>query len=253
MNYLAIFEDELLAPNQARLSGSRAKYALEVHKPVQGLEMSAFVVNGAIKKATVTSITPDQILLTLRDFAPQLPVVPFELIVAVPRPQTVRKVLQLTATFGIRALHLIRTENVIKSYLSSKRLDPESLKEDLLLGMEQSGTSVTPEVFIHHRFQPFIEDLLPKRLELFKERDNTPPLTLIADTHFKNPQKLSDLPKISTKRSVFIALGPEAGWNLHEVHKFQELGFSVISLGDRILRVDTACVSAIAQTQMLCH
>ena len=140
MNYLAIFETELIDGNHARLVSERARYALEVHELKYGLTLSVVVINQGRKKAQVLNISPNEINFLLSEDTEVLPQEPIELIVAIPRPQTLRKVLQLSATFGIKALHLIRSENVVKSYLTSKRLEPQALEEDLLLGVEQSGS-----------------------------------------------------------------------------------------------------------------
>jgi hypothetical protein len=39
---------------------------------------------------------------------------------------------------------------------------------------------------------------------------------------------------------VVVAIGPEGGWEEQEVLCFQQLGFQLINLGDRILRTDVA-------------
>ncbi len=235
MNFLALYESEKIDDSKVILRDERAKHAIVDHELAQGLEVAAFFINGARCHAYVDKVLGDEVHLTVSDFSPALPILPVELIVAVPRPQTVRKVIQIAATFGVKALHLIRSEKVVKSYLASKRLEKDAVLEDLLLGMEQSGTSFMPEVKLHPLFVPFIEEYLTV---------DQNSLALIADTHEAiRPAKL-----LAEKYDkLFLAIGPESGWNEFEVERFKEKGFKGVSLGDRVLRVETACVALLAQ------
>jgi 16S rRNA (uracil1498-N3)-methyltransferase len=50
-------------------------------------------------------------------------------------------------------------------------------------------------------------------------------------------------------RSVLVAVGPEGGWSEPEVQRAREAGFTVVRLGPRILRTDTAGIAALAVLQ----
>jgi RsmE family RNA methyltransferase len=45
---------------------------------------------------------------------------------------------------------------------------------------------------------------------------------------------------------VVLALGPERGWSASERDLLRAEGFQLVHLGERVLRVETACVAAIA-------
>jgi 16S rRNA (uracil1498-N3)-methyltransferase len=45
---------------------------------------------------------------------------------------------------------------------------------------------------------------------------------------------------------VVIALGPEGGWTDEELELFQEAGWISASLGNRILRAETAAIASLA-------
>ena len=49
--------------------------------------------------------------------------------------------------------------------------------------------------------------------------------------------------------SVFIVMGPEGGLSENEVARAREAGFAIVSLGPRILRAETAAISACALVQ----
>jgi len=50
---------------------------------------------------------------------------------------------------------------------------------------------------------------------------------------------------------VLIAIGPEGGFSAEEARAAQARGFEMISLGRRILRAETAALTAVSLTQFL--
>ncbi|MBS1810205.1 MAG: 16S rRNA (uracil(1498)-N(3))-methyltransferase [Acidobacteria bacterium] len=51
--------------------------------------------------------------------------------------------------------------------------------------------------------------------------------------------------------SITITIGPEGGWSEREIQQAEASGFTPIHLGNRILRTETAAISAITLTQFL--
>lgn len=49
----------------------------------------------------------------------------------------------------------------VESFWQTPFLEPEAIREQLILGLEQARDSVLPEVIIEKRFKPFVEDRLP--------------------------------------------------------------------------------------------
>lgn len=48
-------------------------------------------------------------------------------------------------------------------------------------------------------------------------------------------------------RSLVLHIGPEGGWSTHEIEEFRAVGAHLVSLGPRLMRVETAAVIAAAQ------
>jgi 16S rRNA (uracil1498-N3)-methyltransferase len=90
-----------------------------------------------------------------------------------------------------------------------------------------------PEVFVYDRFKPFVEDMLPSRIKGYSH-------VLIA--HPNSPNTLKTVMMERPER-VLLAVGPEGGWIDYEIDKFAECGFTAFSMGERILKVDTAVVA----------
>lgn len=62
---------------------------------------------------------------------------------------------------------------------------------------------------------------------------------------------LQDIPGLRTEQSVALLLGPEGGFARDEVDLARQLGWSTVSLGERILRAETATLTAVSVVQYL--
>ena len=226
MNLLLIEHDDLKDADRAIISGRRFQHMQEVHRVNQGDTLKAGLVNGAMGNATVIALNDQQAELHLNlDQTPPKPL-PTTLILALPRPKMLRRVLQTVAAMGVKQLYLINSYRVEKSFWQSPFLQPQTIREQLILGLEQSRDTALPEVHLRQRFKPFVEDELP--------------------TIAKNSQALVAHPKnstpcpVNTDSTTTLAIGPEGGFIDYEVEKLVECGFESVSLGPRILRVETA-------------
>lgn len=57
-------------------------------------------------------------------------------------------------------------------------------------------------------------------------------------------------PPDNNNESVLLCIGPEGGWHPSEVESAKSAGFWTVSLGPRILRVETAAIAAVALIQL---
>ncbi len=66
-----------------------------------------------------------------------------------------------------------------------------------------------------------------------------------------DPQSTTRLKDLAPNTHIRIAVGPESGWDEHEVAFMEKQGFVICSLGPRILRTETAGITAISILQGL--
>lgn len=158
---------------------------------------------------------------------------PLTVILALPRPKMLRRVLQTIASMGVARLVLINSYRVEKSFWQTPFLAPEAIREQLILGLEQARDTRLPDVILEKRFKPFVEDRLPG---------------LIAGTRalVGHPGDFPPCPR-GVDGAVSLAIGPEGGWIPYEVDKLVEAGMTPVQLGERILRVETAVTALIAR------
>ena len=159
---------------------------------------------------------------------PPPPKSPIELILALPRPKSLRRIFRAMANIGVKSVHIIHSYRVEKSYWSAPALKPELLRVSLLEGLSIAKDTILPEVHLHKLFKPFAQDLAPL---LKAERSFVAHPSEISSS-------ISTIPL--TDKPVLIAIGPEGGFTEYEVNLFNEAGFENLSLGSRVLSVETA-------------
>lgn len=238
MNCLLLEPDEVSYNGQFKIVGTRAQDLIKVHQLRPGISIRAGVIGGLLGRANIISTASHVLELNLvldEDPPPKLAI---DLIVALPRPQTVKKLISLVSSTGIKRLFFIRSEGVDKSYFKSSTLNSECIMREIRLGLAQCCDTVEPIVEIHDRFRPFVEDYLPKVLS-----PNS--LNLIGDTDRKDElQNYSNsgilISGILESDQYCVAIGPERGWSRFEVDCFSQLRFQRTLIGQRILRVDIA-------------
>ncbi|XCN71814.1 MAG: 16S rRNA (uracil(1498)-N(3))-methyltransferase [Candidatus Electrothrix aestuarii] len=237
---LLLFEQHELHENHVVLKDHREKHIRTVLKLSTGESLRVGMVDGNMGRGKIIRMENKEVELQVQ--LENLPSSPpdIELILALPRPIMLQRILKQATVLGVRRLHLIRSAKVEKSFFQTPVLEPAKIRELLLEGLSQAVDTRLPEVTIHQRFKPFVQDVLP---------------TLGGYGVLAHPGIKKMLPQISPtlqkEEKILLAIGPEGGWNDFEVENFLEQGFSGFSMGNRILHVDTAVVALLAQLQLL--
>ncbi len=241
MNSLIILARECVGNKEAILTGDRARYAFETHELRQGTSCRVAILGGLRGEGLVAEATAERVVMALTLSLPSLERVPIDLIVGVPRPQTVKKVIQAAVMLGVRSLHFVRSELGERSYLQSRSLSDEGVLEESVKALEQIWDSGMPTIEVHRTFSYFMSNKLPL---LTKERDVA---CLLADPSGREIT-ITDKPLMRTEQVV--AIGPERGWSESEIELFKNSGFSVVGLGARVMRVEVAMVFLLGQLQL---
>lgn len=238
---LLLFEQKELTGNLLKLAGRRAEHIHNVLGLQAGDSLKVGMINGRIGTARVISMDTGEVELEVHlSLLP--PVEPrIELILALPRPIMLQRILKQATVLGVRRFHLIRSRRVQKSFFQASLLQPEKMKDILVQGLEQTVDTRLPEVSVHQRFRPFVEDIVPAM-------ESSCRLLAHPDEHRSLPE-LYTAGKITD--NVSLAIGPEGGWSAYEVEQFAGQGFTCFSMGTRILHVDTAVVALLAQLRLL--
>jgi len=241
MNLILLQQHEL-DNGQVILRDHRSDHIRTILKAEVGDRLRVGLVNGPLGQGVVCELDRKSVTLAV-ELGQDIPPVPqTDLILALPRPIMLKRVLAQATALGVARIFLVNANRVEKSFFNASLLQDQAYERYLLQGLEQAMDTRVPELSIHKRFRPFVEDLLPGLME----RQS---LKLVAHPTAKGG--LENLARPPIQGAAALAIGPEGGWLDFEIEKLQEQGFTPFTLGDRILRVDTAVPVILGQLNLL--
>jgi RsmE family RNA methyltransferase len=233
VNLLLLEADDLEAAELARIGGRRGEHIRTILKKSAGDSLRVGQLGGSLGVATIVSDDGESIVLHVAWTEPPPPKRPHVVVLALPRPPVLRRVLQHVCAMGVEHVALVHTARVEKSYWHSPALRAAALEQQLLLGLEQARDTMLPRVTLHQRFRPFVEDELPELAAGAR--------LLVAD-----PAARRVCPTDVSGR-VVVVFGPEGGLVPFELDLLRERGAMLVGLGSRILRVETAVVATLGR------
>lgn len=237
---LLLFDPDELAGGDVVLRDRRAAHVREVLRAAPGATLRAGVIRGPLGAAEVIAITADAVTVRFAATAPPSAPLPIDLVLAVPRPKVLRRVLQLAAAAAVRRVELVNAWRVDKSYFGSARVGDAAVADDLRLGAEQGETTWLPEVRVH-----------PRLMQFFDEHEHAPAAAIKLAAHARDAAPIEHAFPPGTQGDVALAIGPEGGWIAREVDTFAARGWRIVSLGAPILRVEAAVAAALGQLELL--
>ena len=183
-------------------------------------------------------MTASAMTLRLALTAPATAPLPIELVLAVPRPKVLTRVIETAAAFGVARIDLTNAWRVDKSYLRSPRLAPDALAQRAAARRRARRDHAPPA---DRGARP--PDGAARRAVAGAP---TPARKLIAHPGAPPIERAT----LDAGRSS-LAIGPEGGWIQRELETFVERGFTPVSIGAPILRVEAALAAALGQLLVL--
>lgn len=233
MNLLLLEEADFIAPDRVILRDRRLTHMQDVHRAAVGDSLRVGRIDGAMGSAELLRLEAHEAELRVNlDLSPPAKL-PLTLVLALPRPKMLRRVLQTVSAMGVPRLILVNSYRVEKSFWQTPFLEPAAIREQLILGLEQARDTVLPQVLVEKRFKPFVEDRLPGLVE------GTRGLVGHPGPYPACPRGLDE--------PVTLAIGPEGGWIPYEIDLLGKAGLQPVQLGERILRVETAVTALLAR------
>lgn len=227
MNLILLYKEDFIdGTNRTRLQGRRLKHVLEVHRASVGDELRVGLCGENIGKGLVTLLNSNVLEMDVHWENPPPAPLPVTLVLALPRPKVLKRVLQTASTMGVKKIFLLNAFRVEKSFWKSPVLNEKTLGNVLALGLEQAVDTIMPEVLLRPLFKPFVEDELPDIIR------GTVPIV----AHPYAPEACP----CGIKGKITVAIGPEGGFIPYEIEKLVSCGFMAVNLGERVLRVETA-------------
>jgi RsmE family RNA methyltransferase len=223
-----------------RLTGRRARHVREVLGAAVGRELRVGLLEGPLGSGRVVAASEGAVDLECALEGEPPPRASVDLVLAVPRPRSLVKLLPEVAALGVDRLVLLRSWRVQRPYLTARALEPAVYRPLLHEGLMQARATREPRVSVEPLFRPFVEDRLP---------------ALVAGARglVAHPGATRDLAsvRLAAGERVVLAIGPEGGFIPWEVEALEKAGLAPVTMGPRTLRVETACVALLAGVDLL--
>lgn len=232
-----IFLPEDKIHNRVTVSGRQYTHLLNVLKAQVGDTFKVGELNGQIGTGCITHIENDRLFLDVDLHDEPAPLLPLALVIALPRPQMIKRILQTVATLGVQDVHFIQTEKVEKNYWQSPTVADAAIFEQLHLGLEQGGSTLCPRVYKHPKWHAFINDILPSLKDTY------------TDAFVAHLTQTRSCPSFygQHQHKALMFIGPEGGFSEAEISQLNRLDIQTVQLGERIMRVETAVTALITK------
>lgn len=234
-----LFEKEEIVDGFVSFSDERAEHILKILHGEVGQTLKTGEVNGLIGSSEIVLIKGKTVRVkvnhTEKSLEPWI-----DLILAPPRPRVMKRLLPQLATMGVRRITLVGAKKVEKDFWGATLLREENFRPLLVEGLMQAGTSILPEIRLEKSFNRYLKSGI-EEYEGFTKIVAHPYKAESSDTYHLS------LTTNHCEAPMVLAIGPEGGWTDEEIAALEERGFVRYSLGQRILRTDTATIALLAR------
>ncbi|MDE2230776.1 MAG: 16S rRNA (uracil(1498)-N(3))-methyltransferase [Candidatus Omnitrophica bacterium] len=224
MNLILLFPDDFTAPDRVFLGGRRFEHIRDILKAPCGKSLAVGKVNGLMGQGTIVAQKADGFELEVQFGLKPPEALPLTLILALPRPPMLKRLLFSAAMLGVKKIIILNFNRVEKSLWNSSSLGPQAIEEQLVLGLEQAKDTLMPEVSLKKRFKPFVQDELPALI-----KGSTALVAHPGGAPLSAP----------IGKPVALIIGPEGGILDYEIELLKAAGCRPLDLGPRILRTES--------------
>lgn len=244
----------------------RYLHITKVLKLKKGDSFKAGLINDKLGIAQITKMSQEQIIFRFAPTETPIALHPLHLILGIPRPIQLKRLLKDVSTLGISSIHLVGTVLGEKSYITSSLIANDEIEQHLVEGASQAGSTLIPAHYIYSSLnkafqqneklgnnQPSSENIIRILFDV-EDAEMKGHEGCYRSLHYEEKNILHEKGKVeSTLDSIFardkqiiLAIGSERGWARSERELFKKHNFTTVTLGKRIMRCETATIAAIS-------
>jgi 16S rRNA (uracil1498-N3)-methyltransferase len=222
--------------NRAALTGAHADHLVRVLRARTGQEFDV-VVSGIVRRGKVAAIGAQRVEFEMGEEVLEPKLAPITLVLAIFKFDRMEWAIEKCTELGVSKILPVvarRTE----AHLGSAAIKrTERWRRIAHQAAEQSRRSTSAEISAPLKLTDLLKgDALKQEASLRIVLAETEEQTLLRDV--VKPQNARD--------QVLLAIGPEGGWTEDELQSFHRGGWISASLGNTILRAETAAIAATA-------
>ena len=216
------------------ITGKEARHIRNVLRMKKGEMLILMDREGQSFEATIEAIHYKEVRVTIAKIIPPLPPSPVKISLAqaLIKSHPMEYLIQKITELGIHSIHPFYSERTIIQLKSAHLKN----KMDRWIEIMKSACKQCGRVTLPGLSTPLLFE------EMIKDAPDTKTLKILL---WEDEDK-GDLKKLLTSVSpaphVFVTVGPEGGYTMNEINRAKDAGFHIVSLGNRILRAETAAV-----------
>ncbi|MGA9977385.1 MAG: RsmE family RNA methyltransferase [Candidatus Sulfotelmatobacter sp.] len=219
--------------NRAALTGEHADHLIRVLRASVGQEFDV-AANGVVRRARIISMEESRVEFELGDDVPLAPAPKLTLLLAVFKFDRMEWAIEKCTELGVARIipAIARRTDVHLASAAEKRA--ERWRRIALQAAEQSRRPNPPEIAAPLKLSDTVSLAGGLRIVLSESEQRMH----LCDVVESRPT--------DTDEETILAVGPEGGWATDELQHFQQAGWISASLGNTILRAETAAIAATA-------
>ena len=214
------------------LRGDEAHHCLRVMRKQVGDEITIFDGNGREASARVCGVSKNESRLELIDTSITPAVLPqLEVAVGIPKGKSFDLILQKAVEMGVNRIQpLLSDQGNVRFKTGEALAKREKWQRALLEACKQCGQNHLPEVMIPALLDNYLENIEPGGTRIVG--------ALTSET--KTLKELLD--RLEAPDRVVLMVGPEGDFSAGEYKRIFESSFAPVSLGELVLRTETAVI-----------
>lgn len=233
-------ERKNLLENYVKFEGNLFHHIFDVCRQEKGskfevlLDGKAYLVEAfeVLKKSATAQIIEERVV-------PSLPLPYLKLALCVPRFPVLESVLEKAVEMGIHSIQLLTSDySFIKSSEKISENKWERWQKIIVSATQQCGRGELLTLVEPIPLQKFVKDMDPNQRSL-----------CLFGYEGENAMALQDYLKsqaLKTHSNAWVLVGGEGGFSMQETQNLQQAGIQPVTIGDQILRVETACIALIS-------
>lgn len=182
-------------------------------------------------ETTITLITNDEIVCEINKFYPSKRDLDFDLYLAQSplRSDAQLTIVEKATELGVRGIFPVITDNcAVKTDIASKKV--EKWQKVMYEASKQCERAKVPTCHSVTTLDEVLKQHYDKVI-VFGERSTEQSLKQYLETN-----------NIKKNEKILVVIGPEGGFSENEFEKFRKLNLPIVSLGDLILKAETAVI-----------
>ena len=223
----------------ASLRGPQATHLIRVLRAHEGMECD-MVAGDRVWRAVISGVTGDAVTFALLAEVEAKSALPVTLLLSIFKFDRMEWIIEKATELGAQRLIPMIARRSEKHLVQAAAARVERWRRVAREAAKQSRRSDVPVVedVIPFKAAARLQAAVPGLRLLLAEQERS-------TTLHQAMQNAMQVPALE-KLSVYCAIGPEGGWTAEEESLFGSEGWQPVSLGPRILRAETAGISAMA-------